>query len=121
VSNYRFQPALDRQKRAGFAALSDTEKWDWHADTYGFRRAFLDVEPDVRTSPCDPTGAWFDPLRANVAETHYRKKFGKPPRSKTVTPPPTPEDIAYVENLLDNTIRIAAAGIKRMPTKATDR
>jgi hypothetical protein len=118
---YLFQPALDKQKRAGFAALSVPEKWQWHADTYGFRRAFLDVEQHVKTSPCDPEGNWFDPARADIAEAHYRKKFNKPARPKLTTPPATPEDIAYVTNLLNSTIRHTADAIKRMPTKTTDR
>jgi hypothetical protein len=118
VTQYAFQAALDKQKKAGFASLSVPEKWQWHADTYGFRRAFLDVEPNVKTSPCDPLGTWFDPARAAIAEAHYRKKFAKPKQAKYI--PPTANDIAYVESIMA-TLRAASDGFKRIPTLPSDR
>jgi hypothetical protein len=118
VTYYPFQYALDKQKKSCFASLTVAEKWDWHADTYGFRRAFLDVESHITTSPCDPEGKWFDPARANAAEAHYRKKFAKPKQAKYI--PPTADDIAYVEAVI-STIRHTADAIKRIPTSPYDR
>jgi hypothetical protein len=121
VSYYPFEHAIDRQKKSGFATLTVAEKWDWHADVYGFRRAFLDIEPAIETSPCDEHGTWFDPARAGAAEIHYRRKFGKAARTNGKRPPPSAEDIAYVERLLDSTIRLTAETFKRVPTSPYDR
>jgi hypothetical protein len=77
VSEYQFQPALDKQKATGFASLTTTEKWEWHADVYGFRRVCLGIHAEQKTSPCDQSGKWFEPARANVAEAHYRELFGR--------------------------------------------
>ena len=81
--SYLFADVKAKSKEHGYRSLSDGEKWDWHGDLYGWRRVYLSVLRDVRTSPCDPDGKWFDPQRADIAEAHYRVRLGAKHRSAT--------------------------------------
>jgi hypothetical protein len=74
---YFFDDAVRKARKQGYASLTEFEKWDWHADVYGFRRVVLSVAPNDRTSPCDPAGDWFDEQRAAIAEAHYIAKLGR--------------------------------------------
>jgi hypothetical protein len=110
---YLFQPALDKMRRKGYAALSENERQQWHADVYGFRRVALDQWQ--QTSPVDETGTYFDSRKVDIAEKHYRRKFNKPapkPWSQ-----PSPEDVAYVEQLVAT---MKAPEPKRMVTYLSD-
>lgn len=69
---YLFAYAKKKVRDHGFASLAEHERWDWHGDIYGWRRARLGVSADERTSPCDPEGRWLDESRARLAEAHYR-------------------------------------------------
>lgn len=62
----------------GYASLSTLQKWEYHADVYGFRRVFLDVPRDERTSPCDQNGEWFDEGRVAVCERYWRRRMSRP-------------------------------------------
>jgi hypothetical protein len=59
-----------------YSELTVPEQWDWHARDYAFRRVVLGVSPDVRTSPVDPDGKWFDPIAVGDAERDMRNKRG---------------------------------------------
>lgn len=72
---YFFSDAVTKARKHGYATLSEGEKWDWHADVYGFRRVILDVSFNENTSPCDVRGEWFDKDRAAIAERYYRAKY----------------------------------------------
>ena len=69
---YQFTPAKEKARKSGYDSLTVPEKWEYHADVYGWRRARLGASPDERVSPCDPNGEWFDAYRADIAEKHYR-------------------------------------------------
>ena len=71
---YQFAAAVAKAKQSGYDSLTTTEKWEWHADVYGWRRARLGIEAEVHTSPPDPDGKWFDERRTAAAEEHYRGK-----------------------------------------------
>lgn len=73
---YFFADTITKARKQGYRTLSEGEKWDWHADVYGFRRVVMSVASTEYTSPCDPAGDWFDASRAAIAEAHYRAKFG---------------------------------------------
>lgn len=79
--NYLFADAVSKARKRGYATLSEGEKWDWHADVYGFRRVVMGAPVSERTSPCDGAGDWFDEHRAAVAEDYYRAKLGSGMRS----------------------------------------
>lgn len=72
MNDYRYDAVKAKVRKGGWDQLSHAEKMDWHGDVYGWRRARLGVSADVQTSPADPEGIWFDGLRANYAENHYR-------------------------------------------------
>ena len=57
-----------------YASLTVPEQWEWHARVYAFRRVVLDVDPDMRTSPVDPEGKWFDAALVDEAERRLRNK-----------------------------------------------
>ena len=57
-----------------FAELTTPERWEWHARVYAFRRVVLGISPDVRTSPPDPNGEWFDPAMVEREERALRNK-----------------------------------------------
>lgn len=76
---YPFAYAVDRARKSGFASLTEAEKWDWHADVYGWRAAALGR--DETTSPCDPDGRWYDPQRAGIATAHHRGRRAARPRA----------------------------------------
>lgn len=66
-------PATVQQApRRPYSKLSEAEKWDWHAEVYAFRRVHLEVPDDVRTSPCDQDGVWFDEPRVEAATRRLR-------------------------------------------------
>lgn len=74
MTEYRPDAVKAKVRKGGWDSLSQAEKMDWHGDVYGWRRARLGVPADVRTSPADPDGQWFDEKRADYAENHYREK-----------------------------------------------
>ena len=57
-----------------YSELTGSERWEWHARVYAFRRVVLGVSRDVRTSPPDPNGAWFDAVAVDNAERRLRDK-----------------------------------------------
>lgn len=63
-----------------YAKLSLPQKWEWHAEVYGFRRVVLRIAHDERTSPVDPDGRWFDDRLADAAEQRLRAKFARASR-----------------------------------------
>ena len=73
-SGYPFAATIAKARQDGYAKLTVPEKWEWHADVYGFRRAFLGVWDKI--SPCDGKGEWYDGPRAAIAEDFYRARFG---------------------------------------------
>jgi hypothetical protein len=87
MSGYRFDAVKAKVKAGGYDNLTTDEKWQWHADVYGWRRARLGVSADVRTSPVDPEGKWFDEGRITYAENHYREA-GSRKRSAVVAQRP---------------------------------
>jgi hypothetical protein len=62
--------------------LSNADKRRWHAQIYGFRRAILNIERHVTTSPVDPKGEWYDPLLVDDAEAHYRDELDRRARER---------------------------------------
>lgn len=54
--------------------MTSTERWQWHAEVYAFRRVQLEVSVEERTSPCDPDGVWFDERLVNEATRLLRDK-----------------------------------------------
>lgn len=74
--SYPFAVAVSKARKSGYASLTEGEKWDWHADVYGYRRLVVGAPIDEHVSPCDTAGDWFDERRARIAEAHYRAKFG---------------------------------------------
>lgn len=73
--SYLFADAVAKCRKHGYATLTEGEKWDWHADVYGFRRVVLGIGADEHTSPCDTSGEWFDERRAQLATDYYRAKY----------------------------------------------
>jgi hypothetical protein len=69
---------MKNPKSGGFAKLTERQQWEWHADVYAFRRVLLEVSPDVRVSPADPEGRFFDPVIIAPAEAWYRHKYIEP-------------------------------------------
>jgi hypothetical protein len=55
-----------------YSKLSVPDRWKWHADVYAFRRVFLGVSRDERTSPCDTDGKWFHEQMVDDAERKLR-------------------------------------------------
>jgi len=74
VSEYRFDTVKAKVAKAGYDSLSNSEKFEYHADKYAWRRVRLGVPEEVRTSPVDPNGDWFDEVRVAYAERYYRGK-----------------------------------------------
>lgn len=72
--NHPFAATRAKIKATGYKSLTDWEKWEWHADVYGFRRVVLGVAVTERTSLCDTDGKWFDVERAEIAERYYLDK-----------------------------------------------
>jgi len=58
--------------------MNTTELWQWHAEVYAFRRVVLGVSRDVRTSPCDESGQWFNAERVDAAERRLIAKREPP-------------------------------------------
>ena len=58
-----------------YSELTVPEQWEWHARVYAFRRVVLGVSPDVRNSPPDPNGEWFDASAVDDAERRLRDKY----------------------------------------------
>ena len=58
--------------------MTVAEKWQWHAEVYAFRRVVLGVSRDVRTSPCDESGQWFNAERVDAAERRLIAKREPP-------------------------------------------
>jgi hypothetical protein len=56
---------------------TEADRWAWHADIYAFRRVFLDVPYDVRISPADPEGEWFNERLVAEATARYRARYHK--------------------------------------------
>jgi hypothetical protein len=81
MSYYQFAASIAKMRKSGFDSLTDSEKWEWHADVYGWRRVRLGAPDDERTSPVDPNGEWFDPSRVAIALDHYRGKTARPAAS----------------------------------------
>jgi hypothetical protein len=54
---------------------SDADRWQWHAETYAFRRVYLGVPDYARASPCDLEGDWFDEELVYVATKRLRERF----------------------------------------------
>lgn len=54
--------------------MNTAELWEWHAGVYAFRRVALGVPQSEQTSPCDPTGVWFNAARVDAAERRLRSK-----------------------------------------------
>jgi hypothetical protein len=91
-------PSRDPHKSTSrsYAELSEAEKWEWHADTYAFRRIVLRAPLSERTSPCDPEGVWFDAELVREAECGLCERlFRRGQRSSPFRPaPPPPRDEA---------------------------
>ena len=66
-----------RLTQAGWNALSESDKWNWHAYVYAMRRVFLGVSHDLKISPPDPSGDFFSAELADAAEAWYRKHHGR--------------------------------------------
>lgn len=58
--------------------MTTAERWIFHADVYAFRRVYQDVPEAERTSPCDPTGEWFDEQLVRAATLRKREKRDGP-------------------------------------------
>jgi hypothetical protein len=54
---------------------SDADRWRWHAEVYAFRRVVLGVSYDLRTSPCDLKGEWFDAYLVDEATRRYQRHY----------------------------------------------
>ena len=57
-----------------YSELTVPERWTWHAEIYAFRRVAQGVPPEEQTSPCDPSGVWFDAGLVDAAERRMRDK-----------------------------------------------
>lgn len=55
-----------------YATMSVAERWQWHAETYAFRRIVLGV--DEAHSPCDPEGRWFAAPLVDAASAQLAAK-----------------------------------------------
>jgi hypothetical protein len=80
-ADHPFAATLDQMRRpleqgGGFARLSDQQKWEWHADTYAFRRVCLSAAQTDAT-PCDPDRRWFNEHLVGIAERFYRAKHAE--------------------------------------------
>ena len=73
---------VQHQGRKSFGAMTTAEKWAWHAEVYAFRRVVLGVPLDVRTSPCDESGLWFNASLVADAERRMRVKRDGAARSR---------------------------------------
>lgn len=74
MSDYRYEAVKAKVRKGGWDSLTRDDKFDWHADVYARRRVRLGVSPDVRTSPADPEGDWYDAGRIAYAEGCYRRQ-----------------------------------------------
>jgi hypothetical protein len=74
MSEYRHDAVKAKVAKGGYDSLTSSEKFEYHADKYAWRRIRLGVPEDVRTSPVDPNGEWFDEVRIAYAERYYRAK-----------------------------------------------
>jgi len=60
-----------------YAKITQAQKRQWHAEVYAFRRVVLTVPHTERTSPCDPTGEWYDEHAVAEAEAKLRAKLAE--------------------------------------------
>lgn len=74
MSEYQYEAVKAKVRKGGWDSLSRDEKFEWHADIYAWRRVRLGVSPDIRASPADAEGEWFDAGRVAYAEGYYRRQ-----------------------------------------------
>lgn len=84
IAEHPFAATLAQMRRSpenggGFARLNEQQKWEWHADTYAFRRVCLGAAADD-LSPCDPDRKWFNEHLVGIAERFYRAKHAEQSR-----------------------------------------
>ena len=79
MNGYRYDAVKAKVKAGGYDTLTTDEKFDWHADIYGWRVVRLGVAEDVRTSPVDPDGKWYNAVRVSYAVEYYRSRTGPHP------------------------------------------
>lgn len=86
-----------------YARMPVPARWHWHAEVYACRRVMLSIPPNVRTSPCDPHGTWFDRNMVEQAELALRARLAEQAsRCKAST-------------AAHNALRFAAAEAQRHP------
>jgi len=66
--------------------LTYDDKLQWHIEVYAWRRVWLGVGPEERTSPPDPDGRWFDGELVDEAERKLRWKLGAQRRTRSIPP-----------------------------------
>lgn len=77
-----FDQLTELRERGGGGgnALTGLDRLQYHAYTYGFRRAVLFLKDNL--SPIDPGAKYFDPYLANAAEELYRETKANKARSR---------------------------------------
>jgi hypothetical protein len=64
--------------RKPYAQLTESERWQWHSEVYAFRRVVLKTPIEEKTSPCDPSGDWFNEGLIRVAAARFHEQFNGP-------------------------------------------
>ena len=55
-----------------YSGLTDTERWQYHAYDYAWRRTFLG-NADEAASPIDPDRSWYDEASAAAAQRFFKR------------------------------------------------